>query len=230
MGNNKIRFFVTLAIVLALFAVIAFAAPFTHNAVFWLSVVFGVIAIAVQLYAFPKAFDGKDVRSKFYGFPLARVTTVYLAVQLVLSLVFMILGSFLPVPAWIPAVVYVVLLAATALGFIAADSMKEEVERQDAALKARVDTMRALQSKTVFIAGQCDEAETKRALNKLAESFRFSDPVSSDALNDVEATLAELVDELQSAVMEKDNAAARTLCARVEAALADRNRMCRLNK
>ena len=215
---------------LALFAVIAFAAPFTHNAVFWLSVVFGVIAIAVQLYAFPKAFGGKDVRSKFYGFPLARVTTVYLAVQLVLSLVFMILGSFLPVPAWIPAVVYVVLLAAAAIGFIAAEGMRDEVERQDAALKARVDTMRALQSKTVFIAGQCDEAETKRALNKLAESFHFSDPVSSDALNDVEATLAELVDELQSAVMEKDNAAARTLCARVEAALADRNRMCRLNK
>ena len=68
------------------------------------------------------------------------------------------------------------------------------------------------------------------ALNKLAESFRFSDPVSSDALNDIEASLNALVDELQSAVLEKDNAAAQTLCAKVEATLADRNRMCKLNK
>lgn len=96
--------------------------------------------------------------------------------------------------------------------------------------KARVDTMRALQSKSVFIASQCDDSETKKALNKLAESFRFSDPVSSDALNDIEASLNALVDELQSAVLEKDNAAAQTLCAKVEATLADRNRMCKLNK
>ncbi len=230
MSKNKIRFFITLAIIFAVFAVIAFAVPFTHNAVFWLSVVFAVIAIAVQLYAYPKAFGGQEVRSKFYGFPLARITTVYLAVQLALSLIFMIVGKFAPVPAWIPAVLYVVLLAVTAVGFIAADSMKEEVERQDTVHKARVDTMRALQSKSAFIASQCDDAETKKALSKLAESFRFSDPVSSDALNDIEATLGALVDELQSAVMEKDNTAAQTLCAKVEATLADRNRLCRLNK
>ena len=96
--------------------------------------------------------------------------------------------------------------------------------------KAPVDTMRALQSKSVFIASQCDDSETKKALNKLAESFRFSDPVSSDALNDIEASLNALVDELQSAVLEKDNAAAQTLCAKVEATLAGRNRMCKLNK
>ena len=67
-------------------------------------------------------------------------------------------------------------------------------------------------------------------LNKLAESFRFSDPVSSDALIDIEANLSALVDELQSAVLEKDTEAAKTLCAKVEATLADRNRLCKLNK
>ncbi len=232
MSKNRIRFYVSLAIVFAVFSVIAFAVPFRHNAVFWLSYAFAAVAAAVQLYSYPKAFDfeGHDVRSKFYGFPLARITTVYLIVQLALSLIFMILGKFAEIKTWIPVVLYALLLGAFAVGFIAADSMKEEVERQDTVHKARVDTMRALQSKAVFVASQCDDAETKKALNKLAESFRYSDPVSSDALNDIEATLGALVDELQSAVLEKDNAAAQTLCAKVEAALADRNRMCRLNK
>ena len=170
------------------------------------------------------------MRSKFYGFPLARLTTIYLIAQLALSLLFMILGKFVEIKVWIPVVLYAILLGVFAVGFIAADSMKEEVERQDTVHKARVDTMRALQSKSVFIASQCDDSETKKALNKLAESFRFSDPVSSDALNDIEASLNALVDELQNAVLDKDNAAAQVLCRKAEAILADRNRMCRLNK
>lgn len=232
MSKNRIRFYVSLTIIFAIFSVIAFAVPFTHNAVFWQSYAFAAVAALVQLYSYPKAFDfeGKNVRSKFYGFPLARLTTIYLIAQLALSLLFMILGKFVEIKTWIPVVLYAVVLGVFAIGFIAADSMKEEVERQDTVHKARVDTMRALQSKSVFIASQCDDSETKKALNKLAESFRFSDPVSSDALNDIEASLNALVDELQSAVLEKDNAAAQTLCAKVEATLADRNRMCKLNK
>ena len=230
MSKNKIRFLITLAIIFAVFAVIAFAVPFTHNAVFWLSVAFAGIAIAVQLYAYPKAFGGQGVRSKFYGFPLARISTVYLAVQLVLSLIFMIVGKFAPIPAWIPAVLYVVLLAVTAVGFIAADSMKEEVERQDTDHKARVDTMRALQSKAVFVASQCDDAETKKALDSFAEALRFSDPVSSDATADIEENLTGLLEELGSAVLDKDYSAAKTLCAKAASLLADRNRMCKLNK
>ena len=232
MSKNRLRFYVSLAVVFAVFSAIVFFAPFKRSAAFWLSYAFAAVAAAVQLYAYPRAFDfeGHDVRSKFYGFPLARLTTIYLIAQLVLSLVFIIAAQFAEIKIWIPAVLYTVMLGVFAIGFLAADSMREEVERQDTAHKARVDTMRALQSKAVYIAAQCDDSETKKALNKLAENFRFSDPVSSDALTDMEAGLNALVDELQSAVLEKDYPTARTLCAKTEDALADRNRMCKLSK
>ena len=229
MNKNITRFIVTLAIILAVFTVIAFVVPFPHTAAFWVSYVFGVLAIAAQLYAWRSAFAGESPRSKFYGFPIARVATIYLAAQLVLSLLIMLLGLAVTVPAWIPVLLFVLLLAAAALGFIAADATRDEVERQDEAHKVNVQTMNALRSKAALIASQCDDTETKQALNKLAEAFRFSDPVSSDALNDIEANLTALVD-LQSAVLEKDRAGAQTLCAKVEATLADRNRMCKLNK
>ena len=232
MSKNRIRFYVSLAIIFAIFSVIAFAVPFRHNAVFWLSYAFAVVAVLVQLYSYPKAFDfeGHDVRSKFYGFPLARLTTVYLIAQLVLSLLFMIVAKYTEVKTWIPVVLYAVLLGVFAIGFIAADSMKEEVERQDTVHKARVDTMRALQSKSVFIASQCDDSETKKALDAFAEALRFSDPVSSDALKDIEENLTGLVEELGNAVLDKDYSATRTLCAKASSLLADRNRMCKLNK
>ncbi len=228
MSKNKTRFLVTLGILLAVFTVIAFVVPFAHKPIFWVSYVFGVLALAVQLYAWPVAFGGEGARSKFYGFPIARVTTIYLFVQLALSLAFMALGQWVPV--WVAVLVYVLLLAAAALGFIAADAVRDEVERQDTVHKADVATMHALQSKAAMIAAQCEDGEVKKALQKLAENFRYSDPVSSEALRDTEANLSALVEELQSAVLEKDSAAAKTLCARVDAALSERNRLCRLSK
>lgn len=230
MSKNRIRFYITLAIIFAVFTAIAFLLPCRRDTVFWLSYIFGAAALAVQLYAYSTAFGGESPRSKFYGFPIAKLSTIYLAAQLALSLLFMLLSLVTPIPAWLPALLFVLLLAGALLGLIAADAAKEEIERQDTVHRAHVDTMHALQSKAAYIASQCDDAETKKALGKLADSFRYSDPVSSDALTDAEAGLNALVDELQSAVMEKDHAAARTLCAKVESALAERNRLCRLNK
>lgn len=228
MSKNKLRFYIVLAILFVVLSVIAFVLPFQKTATFWLSYAFAAVAIAVQIYAYPKAFDGPTVKSKFYGFPLARVSTIYLIAQLVLSLIFMVASKW--VPAWIPVVLFTLLLGAAAIGFIAAEGVRDEVERQDVVHKANVTTMRALQSKAVFVASQCEDAETKKALDAFAEALRFSDPVSSDALTDIEENLTGLVEELGNAVLDKDFEAARSLCAKASTLLADRNRMCKLNK
>ena len=228
MSMNKLRFYSVLAILFVALSIIAFVLPLQKTVIFWLSYIFAVIAIAVQIYAYPKAFDRPSVKSKFYGFPLARVSTIYLIAQLALSLIFMIVGKWVPI--WIPVVLFVLMFCVTAIGFIAAEGVRDEVERQDVLHKANVSTMRALQSKAVFIASQCEDAETKKALDAFAAALRFSDPVSGDALTDIEENLTGLVEELGNAVMDKDFPAASTLCAKASALLADRNRMCKLNK
>lgn len=232
MIKNKTRFYLTIVIIFVLFSVLVFAIPFEKNTVFWLSYGFGVLALAVQLIVQPHALDldGHDVRSKFYGFPLTRIATAYLVVQLILSLTFMILCKYVEVKPWVPFVAYVLIFGISAIGFIAADAMKEEVERQDIVHKANVGTMRALQSKAVFVASQCEDAETKKALDSFSEALRFSDPVSNAATADIEENLTGLLEELGSAVLDKDYPAARTLCAKASTLLADRNRMCKLNK
>ena len=145
MNKNRLRFYLVIAIIFVLFSVIAFAAPFEKNTVFWLSYGFAVLALAVQLIVQPRALDldGHDVRSKFYGFPLTRIATAYLVVQLILSLTFMVLCKYVDVKTWVPFVAYVLIFGISAIGFIAADAMKEEVERQDTVHKATVGTMRA---------------------------------------------------------------------------------------
>ena len=122
-NKNSVRGLVILGIVLAAWLVIVLAVPFVKNGVYWLSFVFTLIAFLAQLYIFKISFrNGESVRSKFYGFPIARLGVVYLAVQLVLGLLVMALAKW--VPTWVGVILFAVTLAAAAVGCVAADMMQ----------------------------------------------------------------------------------------------------------
>ena len=70
----------------------------------------------------------------------------------------------------------------------------------------------------------------KAELDALAEKFRFSDPVSSDATSEAEAGLSAMMDELQAALVDCDGTSVSLLNAKIGAALNERNRLCKLNK
>ena len=108
--------------------------------------------------------------------------------------------------------------------------MVEEIHNQDGKLRKNVALMRALQSKLNQMAAQCDNPDAASAVKKFAEELRYSDPVSSDALAEIERDLNAAVDELQSAVIDGDSAAVKQLCRKASAILSERNRLCKLNK
>ena len=94
MSKNLMRFYISLGIIFVVFTVISFVLPFERNSVFWIAYLFGVLSIGVQAYIMPHAFQqGSSVKSKFYGFPIARVGAIYLAAQLVVSVICMTLAK-----------------------------------------------------------------------------------------------------------------------------------------
>lgn len=229
LNKQQLRTLTAAAIVLVLYCILAFVIPFPRGAVFWLSFVFTLLAIFAQLYVLKISFaDGKSARSKFYGFPIARIGLFYLIAQLIAGFVCMALGAILPV--WVAVLIFVVILGAAALGLIAADAIREEVERQDTVLKKNVETMRALQSLGAGLVGQCEDKALSDDLQKLSDALRFSDPVSSDSTAETEAELGKLLDELQRALLDGDTAGVSGLCRRAQTVLAERNRICKLNK
>lgn len=229
MGKNEIRGYIVDAILLIVFSVIAFAAPFAKTGVFWMAYLFGVIAIAYQIYVFKISLDrGDDVKSKFYGFPIARVGVVYLGVQLVISLVEMCLAAIIPM--WVSVIVNVLPIAFALIGCIAAEVMRDEIVRQDIKIKTDVGNMRALQSQTASFVGMCQDAEAKKLLQDLADDFKYSDPVSSEVTKEMETELKFLVNEIQRALVDDDMKSVEGFCVRVKASLAERNRICKLGK
>ena len=226
--KNKIRAGIVLAIIFAVYNVLAFALPFVHNTVFWLSYIFSVVAIAAQVYIMYTAFMKEEgAKSKFYGFPIAKVGVIYLLIQLVLGFVMMAFAA--NIAAWIPVVLYVILLGAAAIGLIAVDVVRDEVERQDLQMKKDVFVMRDLQAKVSSIV-DLSAGDVRADIAKLAEDMRYSDPVSNETLAGIEGALFAEVDALRAAVVDGDNEAARRLCRQASATLAERNRLCKLNK
>ena len=225
MNKDTIRGSVVLGVLLVLYILIAFLIPFVHTATFWVSFVFTLIAFAVVAASIYIAFiKNPDAKSRFYGFPIAKIGVLYGAVQLLAGIVFMALAAI--VPAWVAVLVYAIALGAAVIGLISAETVVEEIHLQDAKLKKDVTLMRSLQSKISQIAAQSEDA----AIKALAEEFRYSDPVSSDAIADAETDLAAAVDELQTAYVDGDSEAVAKLCRKASALLAERNRLCKLNK
>lgn len=229
MDKNEIRGYIVDAIAFIVFSVIAFVAPFSKTGSFWLGYVFGVIAIAYQIYVFKISFrKGGDAKSKFYGFPIAKIGVVYLLAQLTVSLVEMIGSKGLP--AWIATIINVILLAIALVGCITADVMRDEIERQDIKIKTDVGNMRALQSMTASFIGMCQAVDTKQQLQDLADEFKYSDPVSSEATKELEVNLKDMVSEIQSALIDGDMLTVNSLIIKVKVTLAERNRVCKLGK
>ncbi len=230
-NKNQLRGLVVLAVLLAVYHVIVFVIPFPHRGPFWPAYLFGLAAILAQAGILWVAFRGADSpRSKFYGIPIARVGVLYLAIQLCLSLVAMALGFIEGCPGWPFAVLFALLLAAVVLGVAATDATRDELQRQDGSLRRSVSKMRALQSLGQTLAAQCEDPAAEQELRKLADELRFSDPVSSPATAGTETELAGLLDELQRALLEGDIPGVTGLCRRARTVLAERNRICKLNK
>lgn len=229
MSKNEKRIIFVAAIILVVFSVIAFVAPFTKTAVFWISYIFGVIAILLQLLAVRVAFKkGSSVKSKFYGFPIIRISLAYMVVQVLLSIVFMIIATI--APTWVPVIAYVLILASGLIGFVAADATRDEIERQDTVLKADTGCIQNLRSIVYALPARIDDAECVKALKALADEFRYSDPVSSDATKNADDELAVLVNELQKAVVDANVENIKTLCRNTSVALGERNRVCKVSK
>ena len=225
MKKDSIRAIIVAVVMLAVYHLIAFVIPFKHTAAFWISYGFTLGAFAVVAASIYIAFiQNPDAKSRFYGFPIARIGVIYGVAQLVISLVIMALAKW--TPWWIPVLIYSIGFAAAVIGLISAEAVVDEIKTQDVQLKKDISLMRSLQSKLSQIAAQSDSADIKA----LAEELRYSDPVSNDAIADAEADLAAAVDELQAAFVDGDQEAMTKLCRKASVLLAERNRVCKLNK
>jgi len=229
MKKDTIRAIMAAAIVMVMYLLIVLLIPFEHTPAYWISFAFCFVGFLVVAASFYIAFLREpQTQSRFYGFPVAKIGTFYGIAQLVLSLLFMALGMWIPL--WIVVLLQALLMGAALLGLISAEATVDQIQTLDKKLKQDVTMMRSLQSRVNVLASQCPEPSAAKIIGKLAEELRYSDPVSNDAVSCLERDLWATVDQLQSAVVDGEYPAVVQLCRNASVILAERNRLCKLNK
>ena len=120
---KKSNWFAISLVVLAVFNLIAFTAPFNKTSTFWIGYIFGTIAVLLHLLVSQKTLNaGKELKSRFYGWPLMIVASIYMTVQIILSLLFMLASS---IDAWISLIISALCLAICMIGMISGEGAKE---------------------------------------------------------------------------------------------------------
>ena len=228
--KKQIRGIALFAIILAVYNILAFAIPFPKNGCFWAAWAFGLVAILLQIPILLLAFrNGETVKSKFYGFPIARVGVIYLIAQMIVTVLFFAL-AFVKCPAWVPVVVSVLVLAAGALGVIATDTARDEIERQEKTVKVNTVAMRTLQASVASLADRCADPELKKSVTALADELRYADPVSNETTATAERTLESTLSELEKAILANETETAAALCTSMKNTLSERNRLAKIGK
>lgn len=196
MKKNSTKGYVILGILFALISIIAFAVPTVKTVTFWIAYVFTAAAFAAQIIIWRTALGKETLKSKFLGFPVVHIGIVYTVIQVIAFAVFMFVPTL---PTWSAIVVCSVIAGISAVCMISADAGRNEIERVEAKVQKKVFYIRELQTVVELLTDVETDADTKAALDQLAEKIRFSDSMSSEKLANLENKISAKVLELKTA-------------------------------
>ena len=195
--KNKNLGYVVLGILLVLVSIIAFVIPTEKTGTFWIAYVFTAIAILAQIVIWKNTLGKEDtLKSKFLGLPVVHVGIVYLVAQIVAFAVFTVVPVL---PIWSAVVACAVILGFSVIFMIAGEAGRGEIERVEAKVQKKVFFIKELQADVELLIDRETDTEIRDALQQLAEKIKFSDPMSNDALAEVEEAITAKIAELKSA-------------------------------
>jgi len=193
---------IIIAIIFAVYNLLAFAIPFQRGAVFWVAYTFAVVAILGQgvmdWLAFRKADSLKRV---FLGVPILKISFRCLCAQLFVCAALMIAATFVSFQAWIAIVLCSLILAFASVAVLKADWVREVVEQVDAKHLASTKFMHEFRAELQSLALRASDPALKAKLAQISEAARYSDPVSAAGLAELEAEMGRQLALLRQAVV-----------------------------
>lgn len=180
----------------------------------WLALIFGGVVTAV-------AFNKKELKSRIFGIPVHCVGYTVLLIQLLIDGVVMGVGHWYEIAFWIPTIVEVLLFALATIMVIARAANRDFIDSIDKK-EVKEAYIRQLRVEVDSLV----ETNTLEALNadltKLAETVRYTDPVSHKDVEDTEDQITVAFEELEKAVADGDVAKAQAAIAKMNRLLNER--------
>ena len=198
-----------------------------YDARFWIAWALIIVAFIGNLVCAYFAFKAENLKKMFYNLPLITISWAALVAMVVIGAVLMLIPSC---PAWVAAIVCIVVLAFNAIAVIKAVWAAETVEKVDDKVKAQTSFIKNLTVDAESILARAKSDAVKAACKKAYEAIRYSDPMSNEGLSVIEAKIAVKVDEFSSAVVADDAEKAKEIADEIVILVGDRNKKCKVLK
>ena len=219
------------AIVAFVFITLSLVIPFSKPAASWIMFGFSIFSIIAGLlisyYAFGRSHQ---LMSKFYGYPLFRIGFIYTAIQLLLTIIIYIIGTFVDIPYWVGLAISILLAGLAAIGCIVTENARDIIEEIDHREYSSAQTMTMFKIDISEMVDICKDEEIKEPLIKLATKFKYSDPVSSPKTIDKEKEILEGVNKLKELIQSGSKEDVLNQIDTVSIPLSTRNRICEAGK
>ena len=223
---------IVFAIIIFVYVLAVLLIPFNKGLNAWIGFGFSVFALGASFgLLFTGLLTGGSLKNKVYSLPLLKNVRIYLILQMIVTVALYITDAFdVEIPLWAVIIVNVILTAYAAITFITVLNVREHIIDTDKAGEVSTKAMKRFTVNLTGLSSSVADAGLKKKLEKLAEDFRYSDPVSSDATEEAERIISYEVEVLRTAVYGGDFGVISRQADRVSTLLADRNRICKASK
>ena len=214
-------------IIFAVFNLLVFLVFQKRTPVFWISYGFMCLAFIVQITSMFLALRTLEVESVFMGIPLASLSFYYFFAAVFAGAVFMV---FQIAPIKLVVIIQVLILAAYVVVALLALMSREVVQDTNDTLKEKVAAIKTLNVDVDVLILQVSDPALKKALRKVSETVKYSDPISTEAVADIEAQIMQSMNALRVCIENDNNEEAIATCKDVEVLFLQRNSLLKATK
>ena len=222
--KTLILFSIIYVVVFAVMNMLVFFVFNEKNNVFWISYGFMCAAFVIQIVSMFLAVKALEVEAVFFGIPLVSISLFYFFAAVFISAVFMI---FQNAPVKLAIALQVIVLAVyLVIALMARDTVQDVNDN----IKVSVVAIRSMQADVETLKAQAQDPALKEKLRKLSETIRYSDPMSNDAVTDIEGRIMQALNELRIFCENGQNADAAKKCGEIEVLFLQRNNLLKATK
>lgn len=217
------------AIFLAIFNAVALAFAM-HDGVtanFWIGYITVTAAFVLQLFVGKKAFSEDELQKKFYGFSVSVISGIALACCLVSGIFVMMLPA---ASGWTVFAVCVIFIGLSAASVISSECAVKVISETDKQVRRNTFTIKKLTSDAEHLYMTANDDKMKECAKRVYEAFRYSDPVSNQALYKINERISCQFAEFEAAFEREDYDICDAAGSELMNMIDERNRKCKFLK
>lgn len=230
MKKSVRSYIIAWAILLILFNVIIFATPNEAAGMnkfgggFWPGYAFIMLAFIGQLLCALFAFNADNAEKLFLRLPLIRISYTALVLTLIVGTLCMVIPNL---PYWVGIIACLAILAFSAIAIVKAQAAAELVNAREKQVKTETSFIRSLTVDAERLINLAKSEESKAAAKKVFEAVRYSDPISNEALTEIEMQISKRFSEFATAVCTENSENISILVGLLISLIETRNRTCK---